>query len=606
MFTRNLRSGKDTWVNNARPDANYNGAQRLTVKTGVARGFVRWGIKLPAGAQVSSATATFYAAGASTGTRTLSLQRAAAGWDPGLETYNNQPGVVGTAATATVGTLADGDPIVFTISSQIGTIVNGAANYGFRLVTDTATAHRVYGFDSDHPPLLTIVYSIPPSKPTSLKPSGGAVATNKPTLSWPYVDPDGSDLNAVQVQINPTNAFSSPAFDSGWVTAEDSELDLTTTAYAGLANAATAYWRSRVRDADMGESVWSDVVSFSRQDQGTLTITGPSGTTIKDATPRVTWSLTGATQAYWQVIVTRDDDPSIILHKTQKNRGTTTAYTLPEGVIDDEGIPYRIYVRTWDNVVRVAVPGFGTYVQAFKTVTVADGAAGAPSGLTADQYGETPGVVVTFTIGTAPDSFTIVRDGRVVKALLDPADIFVSGTTYQWIDWTAPPRTQHSYQARAVVAGDQSPRCAADTVTTTPHGVWLVDPSVDPARWIRMRGKDVGDWARSDTYVVHRVLGSSRPVKITTGMGGIDGGFKGTMHDNDVAGTTVVTQLTRINRMLERPDRTLRLIGGQLNIPVLFADLSPGVHDLLFDTLDKATISFKFWQDGELPFRARV
>ena len=608
MRTLPLKSGKDAFVKSgSTADGNFNSAQRLTLKTGVARAFVRWGIRLPDNAVVSEATAIFYAAGASSGSRTLSLQRAGDGWDPGLITWNNQPGVVGAVPTAAVGTLADGDPIEFTVTNQVDAIVSGAANYGFRLVTTAGTAHRVYGFDSDHPPLLRITYYIPPSKPTGLKPAGGAVSTGKPILSWPYVDPDGTDLVAVKVQIDAANNFTSGIdFDSGWFDTAESEIDLNDTAYAGIADLATIYWRAKVLDADGGESVWSDPVSFSRDDQGTLTITGPSGTTIKDATPTVSWSLAGATQKYWQVIVTRDDDRSVILHQTQKNRGTTTSYTLPKGVIDDEGIPYRIYVRVWDNVVRVPVPGFPTYVQALKTVTVADGAAGAPSGLSAVQNGDTPGVLIEFQRSSPPDYFTIVRDGRVVEALLDPDDLFVSGTTYRYIDWTAPPRTELSYQARAVVSGDQSPRCVADTVTTTPEGVWLVDDSLDPARWISMRGNGAGDWSRTDTYVVHRVLGASGAVKITSGMGGIDGGYKGALYDDNPGGATVATQLARINKMLERPDRTLRLIGGQLNIPVVVADLSPGIHDLLFETLDKATVSFKFWQDGELGFKARV
>jgi hypothetical protein len=607
MHTVLISSGKDAFVKDgSTADLNFNSAQRMTLKSGVAWAFDRWGIRLRDDATCAVATITFYAAGASTGSRTLSLQRAGDSWDPGTITFNDQPGVVGTIATASVGTLADGDPIVFTVTNPVQTIVNGAANYGFRLTTNAATAHKVYGFGSDHPPVLSIAYYVKPSKSTGIKPAGGAVSTNKPTITWPYVDPDGTDLAAVKVQIDAANNFVSGIdFDSGWVTSAEAELDLTTTAYAGLANAATTYCRVQVRDADGGESAFSDPVSFSRQDQGSLAISTPASTTIKDATPTITWALTGATQAYWQVIVTRDDDPSVILHKTQKNRGTSTSHTLPEGVIDDEGIPYRIYVRTWDNVHRVPVPGFPTYVQAIKTVTVADGAAGAPAGLTAVQYGDLPAVLITFTRATPPNSFTLVRDGRVIRALLDPDDLFVSGTTYQYIDWTAPPRRSLSYQARAVVSGDQSPRCAADTVTTTPEGTWLVDTSVEPARWIRVRGTSVGDWQRSDTYVVHRVLGAAGAVKITSAMGGIDGTFKGAMHDGD-AGVSVETQLNRINLMLAHPDRILRLIGGQLNMPVVAADLSPGVHEFLMETFDKATASFKFWQVGELGFKARL
>jgi hypothetical protein len=607
MPTTRIVLGKDTWAGSGHPDLNHNGDQKLRLQspgTNTAYAYIRQGIKLPVGAVVSSATITVYAAGASTGSRTLSAQRIAAGWKPGDLTYNHRPGVIGTAATAAVGTLADGDPIVFTVTSQIQTIVGAAPNYGFRISTSGTTAHRIWGFDSDYPPVLSIVWSIPPTKPTSLIPSTASIATGLPTVSWPYVDPDGSNLDAVKVQIDAANNFVSGIdFDSGWVTSEVSELDLSTTAYAGLANLATTYWRAQVRDQDGGESAWSDPVPFTRTNQGTLAISAPSGSTIKDATPTVTWGLTGATQAFWMVRVMLSDQRQVELFSTGKRTGTTTSYTLPEGVIDDEGVGYILQVTVWDNVHRQAVPGFPTYVRASKTVTVADGAAGAPSALSATPDANTPAVVLTWT-ATAPDTFTIVRDGKVIKALLDPADALVSGSTYTYTDWTASPRTQHSYAVRRVVAGDQSPKCAPATATPRPKGVWLVDSSVTPARWIVARGNGVDDWERADSYALYRVLGAAAPVKVTSAMGGLDGTFVGELWNNSFVSTA--TQLDTINLMLAHPDRTLRLVAGHINIPVVVGDLSSGVHELLLTNLDRAKVKWKFWQVGELSFRVPV
>ena len=608
MRTRPIKTGYDSWTGSGSPSLNHNRATKLSVKAGspTAYGWIEWGFELPKNAVVASATATVYAAGASSGSRVMSLQRSGK-WDPDDITYTNQPGVVGSAATASIGTLADADPITFTVTSQVNTIAGGAANYGFRLSTDATTAHKVYGFNSDHPPVLTIVYYIPPTKPTGIKPAVASVATNKWTLSWPYIDPDDTDLDAVQVQIDPGNIFSSPAFDSGWVTSADPELDLTTTAYAGLANLATTYQRVRVRDQDGGESAWSASVSIKRTDQGTLAITTPSGSTIKDPTPTVSWSLTGATQAFWRVKVTRDDDHSVVLHDTRKRKGTTTSYTIPAGVIDDEGIPYRIVVHTWDNVARIAVPNFPTYVAAVKTVTLADGAAGSPSSTTAVQWGSTPAVDVGWQQLDAlgpNDTFAIVRDNFVIVALLDPADVLVSGTTYSYRDWTASPLRQHSYQVRRVEPGNQSPKSAAATVTPKVEGVWLVDTIASPARYIVCTGTDVDNWTRTDQYALHRVLGASAPVKITTALGGTDGTYKGALFDQ--TGLSTKTMLDRIDRMIEKPDRTFRLVAGQVNIPVAVADLSPSIHQLLFTTLDKATVSWRFWQDGEFSFKARI
>ena len=611
MPVRRITLGKETWTGSGAPNLEHNRDQQLRLQdpgTHEAFAWILQQFKLPVGAVIVSATLRVHACGASSGAADMMAQRAAAGWKPGDLTYADMPGVVGAVATTSIGTLANGDPIDFTVTSQINTISGSAPNYGFRISTTRTTAHMIWGFGSDYPPELIITFSIPPTKPTGLIPSTASVATNKWTVQWPYVDPDMSNLAAVKVQIDAANNFVSGVdFDSGWVSSEVSELDLTTTAYAGLANTATTYQRVQVRDADGGESAWSDPVTVTRTDQGSLAISAPSGSTIKDATPTVTWGLTGATQAFWRVRVVLDANPRVELYDTGKKPGTTTSHTLPEGVIDDEGVAYRIEVYTWDNVVRQAVPGHPVYVRTTKAVTVADGAAGAPSGLTVVAHPYLPCNTLTFTASSGTDTFTFVRDGKVIKALVDPADILVSGSTYEYVDWNAAPRIEHTYAVRRVVAGEHSPKCTPDSCTNYAKGVWLIDTTADPVRWIKARGTSgVSDWERQDSYAVYNVLGASRVVKVTSAMGGIQGAqFKGELHDEDFV--DVPTQLARVNLMLAgNPDRTVRLVAGHLNIPIVYADLSTGVHELLFDDLDRAKVSWRFWQDGGLGFKVPV
>lgn len=604
MSTDRIRAGVATWASSDKAARNRNGTAVLKVEDTDAYAYIAPAVLVPAGATITSATLSVFAAEALTGTRTMSVVPVGASWKPSQLTWNDKPTTSGATVTVNANSLAVDAEITFDVTAFVQSVVNGSDFFGWRLSTSDATRRKIHSFNSSLPPRLTVAYTLPPAVPTSLVPGGGAVGASKPVVSWQFSDPDGDALSSIRVQVDAAMNGATPSYDSGWKAATVPELDLNTTTsptFPALTSGATTYWRAN-QQAGGQESGWSDWHELRFVTKGTLSITAPSGSTITSATPTVTWSLTGATQAAWQLIVTRSTDAATILYDTGVMSSATTSWTLPPGVVVDESWSYKVTVWTWDTVTREATPGVPTYSEASKTLTVADGATGAPTGITATPDPVTPAVVVGWT-NSGTNDFEVVRDGSVV-AVLDNADAKVSGSSYAWTDWTAQPLVQHSYQVRAVSASNiHSPRSAAATATPAAKGVWLVDPDTGT----RFGASDVGgvdSWTRADSYAVYQPLGATKPVKITSAMAGLSGEFAGEIYAH-AEFPTVASQVASVHALAERPDKVLRLVVGDRNIPVVVADLSVGIHSEVRATRDRARVSFKFWQYGELSFTPR-
>lgn len=612
MTTETVKTGRDTWASAEKPNLNRNASRKLIVEGSTAYSYKMAKVDIPEGSIVTSATLTFFAAGPSTGSRTLTLSRLEENWKPSQLTWNNKPTVIaGSGVTATVGTLKDGDPITFNVAAHLQAITDGSPHYGWRLLTSAATRHKVWGVDSDHPPVLTYTYMVDAVPPTNLSPSDGATSTRHPVLTFSHDPADDAELVSVRIQIDSARD-NTPDFDSGWVNSSVPELDLAATAYAGLpTDGSWTYWRAAVIDTTPHGVLaeWSDWHLIRYVPQGTLTLTTPtSGGLVYDATPDISWTLTGTgvTQFAWRVIVTRAGDPTAVIHDSGKRTGTASTYTLGPKVIDDEATPYTVTVRTWDSTWREATPGRPTYLEASRTFVMADGTTGAPNSLTAYADPDTPAVHLSWDSPTPVDSHTIVRDGvllnQILEVLVDPEDTQVGETTtHQWTDWTAAPGVEHTYYVRGVSSAGQSARSAGAHVTTHPKGVWLVDPVTEV--WVCASGLDgVAAWSRADTYGLYQPLGASKPVKVTSAMSGLVGEFAGEFYRTRETGRTVAEQTTHLHKLAERPDRVLRLVAGDINIPVVVADLSAGTHPELLRSGDRCRVSWKFWQYGELPF----
>lgn len=603
-----VRNATDASVIERNPSENVGSAPRLRLRGGsTVRNFahIHFARPFPLGATISSATLTVYNAeswGATT--KTMTLKRVTESWKAGRITWNNRPTVTTTGQVQVTKSTSqpDGTAWAFNVTTLMQNVANGATWYGFRLEIDEDTVLRkLYSANAGkNKPVLTVTYSTAPKAPTTLSPSGNrVVAVAKPTLRFDFTDRAGNTaLNAIQVQINPTNVWTAPAFDSGTVTASEPQLDLNDTAYPGLAEAASTYWRVRVQDASGQWSAWSAGAQFQRVAKPTLSITNPAASPnnfVDEATPPIAWSMTG--QTAWQVII--KDSLERWLYNSGKTLGTDTSWTLPAKIIQDT-VTYTVVVRAWDSAERETTPGDTAYIEATREFTsrLNAGVTGV-SNLTSTSLYPLPGAQLDWTRATMPDKWTITRDGAVIDAGIDGVDLFVSGTSYRYTDRGARPNFQHAYAVRAVVNGLTSDTNPTTNITTTPRGIWLVDDDLDIS--VQLLDKDEGSWAMGEQAETHRPLGAMKPVRITQALGGYEGSISGRIMTQ--GGVSVSTWESRMWQLKERPGRTYWLTLSDQSIPVVIGNV---VIQPQAEAEITKLVSFDFWQVDDFPFEATL
>jgi hypothetical protein len=604
-----IRAGFDTWAGHAKPSLAHprEGVLQLNSNSPYeCEAFLWFKNPAPRGATITSATLTLRAKGASSGSRTITAQRVTQKWTESRLTYNGRPSATSTGqATAAIGTLADTDSITLNVTTIVQAWANSASNFGFKVTTSATTMHRLYSLNSAYKPTLTVVWSDAPSKPTNLRPSAASTSLAKPHLVFDYLDVSGdTSLAAVQVQIDDASDFATPIFDSGTVATTSAGLDLASTAFAGLTDGQTVYWRVRAQDGAGLWSAWSDVVSMTRKVKPALAITNLGGGVVYDPTPPILWSMTG--QARYQVLVYKTSNLTKAIHDSGQRTGTDTSYTIPAGILTD-GVSYTVEVRGWDAPTpsREATPGDPNYASAQALFSLAtDSSTGPVATLTAAPVDLTPWVDLTFTRSTTPDSFVLLRQDagsstwKVVRSEILPSDVFVSGTTYRLRYYGARPNRETSYAVRAVVNNKQSANGPTATLTTSPSGLWIVD--FDRGIYVTLWGNDEGTWSMVDDASVYAPVGSTEVIRIVNGMRGLEGSLSGLLMDG--FGKTFDQMESDLYAIKSEPTQTVRIIAGDENFTALVGNLRISPKPETRQGHIVKAVSFDFWQVGDLPF----
>lgn len=606
-----VSNGTDTWVKQNRPSDKLAGVDNLEVSNipgSVRYAYLSFARPFPKGVTILSAKLRMTSRYDETGSRTVTLKKVTAAWTSTKMTWNNKPAVSATDSKAlTKGTAPAYTVWEFDVTTHMQAVADGAAWYGWRFETSATTLyHQFFSANASVSgrsvkPTLEIVYIEKPSKPTQLSPAGGRVtALSKPILRFDFTDSQGSTtMQAFQVQLNPTNSFTAPAFDTGTYLASVPQLDLSTTAYAGLADAATAYWRVRVQDDSGLWSSWSDATSFTRRVKPTLTIVNPPANEIDEPTPPIIWSLTGGTQTAWQVIVKNANGDW--LHTSGKTTSTDVDYTIPAGVIKWNNISYNLEVRVWDTYGRESTPGDTAWIAAAKDVTYAYDATTDPvTSLVATLQYPKPVVVLTWARSLAPDSFTVRRDGEVIKAVLEPVDALVTGTTYEYVDYDASPGRAHVYTVEAVVNGKTSTPNPTSTITPEAVGIWLMDPTEDI--YVQILDADEGTWAMGEEAGIFSPLGGTKSVRVTQALRGYEGSLSGRIVELPDSTGTISEQEDDIWKLKSRPGRTYTLALSDISMKVVIGNVV--VAPLPTKEVTKK-VSFDFWSQ-EVPFQAEM
>lgn len=283
-----LTNAVATKVSQTAPTTIYDSTTQLAVRNFTAKdvnSYIYWSRPFPLGATISSAKIVFYTyAIPESGSHGFIFTRLGIAFSASKTNYNNRPTtfISGDKTVSKTGAQANKTMWEVDITDHMQTVSNGGKWYGYRIIpsiTEDITRH-IYSenaTDATLRPRLEVTWSDAPQTPTGLSPSGGrAVGEPKPVVRANFIDVSGATaLQAVNVQINATDVWTSPTFDSGTVLTSVPELDLEATAFAGVADGSTVFWRVRFQDAAGIWSPWSASTSFKYDAKGTLAVNNP-------------------------------------------------------------------------------------------------------------------------------------------------------------------------------------------------------------------------------------------------------------------------------------------------------------------------------------------
>lgn len=594
-----ITTGSDTFAYQPGPNANYAQARFPQIRSGSHMVYLSMPINLPAGTVVMSAKLQIPVHDRWVA-QTATLKAVADPWSVSSLTWNNKPAVLtvgsGISAAVTTGAVADGSWVEIDVTAMVQQIVNGRPNYGFRLESSQSGSPSalIRGFESGYESwTLDLVTSEAPFVATAVAPQG-VISLSKWVAQVDEVDA----LAAIRVQVDAAADSVSPDFDSGAVATTEPVLDLAATAYAGLADGASTYWRAQVTTLDGESSGWSDWVQVTRHVKATMTLSSPSGTDLWDASPSIDASLTpaGSSTTRWQVIVLDGNDPTDVRYDSGSK---LTGATLDHNIWADwknppfpKDGPYRIIVRAWDRSDRVSSIGDPTYIETVRDVTLSVKAGQTPpTTLTAtpaagDGY---PEVVLSWTRAADPDRFDVLRDG-VRIAEVDVDDARVSPGVWEWSDDGAPAWQEATYTVRAVTNSEQSADSPAAVVTVEVTGVWLRSTFGD----VMLAADDIDNFAQTDKRTTIELPYRAEDVDIITAVSGVSGTYKGFLssYDGDVDAARVILEQIR-----RHPDQSVRLVAATLNADVYLRGLSvTPSSDIIPDRNRRHTVSFGFFE----------
>lgn len=618
MTTSQRSAHIDSWAYEARRSDQHGPDKELLVGSGAGvRRFAYVYAQRPwsdsRGVTVISATLDLFVTRATPATTApLQVRTIVQSWNEKVVSWGSRP-VVDTLVVAT-GSVPASSPIGTKISIDLTTlfqtIVSGAPYFGVEISVDPAVVVGPLRFASseaanvDRRPLLTVVWSSAPDAPADLRPGAGRfLSIRKPVLAWSFGDVRDASAyqSAYRVQIDDVEIFTAADYDSTQIASGVSQIDVGATAYAGLpTDGAVRYWRAQVWDDSGAISAWSDPVQIRYAPLGVVAITAPTATT-PDLRPEVVWTFTppaapagfGAVvqEAYRVVLERLDGIRWTVLSDSGLITGTATTYAPPI-TLANLAATYRATVYVADSLDRESLPAASALARAVQSFTVApSGSVTNPTGLTATVL-QGYAVRLDWSRATRPDHWSLEVDGAILE---DWIDVTPTGTAYTWTYYGVLPRKATTLKLHAAeLVGGAYVLSTGTTVavTTSPDGIWLVDPTTGTA--IHLADKDALGAEIAETSAVYPRLGERSPVIVTELVRGYEGSVSGVLLDwsGQNARTAKAAAID-----LRELGADLRLVLGDLNLPVgifgLVANPTPRPGDSVFE------VAFGFVQTGE-------
>ena len=479
MSLATVVAGSSVWVNEFSPDKVMPQSDNLYVGTTAGQtryAYVAFPTAWAPGSTIMTAKLQLRAGRVwPAATYTLKVRTVTAPWSNSIS-WANRPTVGVTELTFTK-TNPQGLVWEADVTTLIQQVAAGAPWYGLRLETTPFALSTTFQSNLGlYPPQLIVNSTKPPEQPSSLRPGmsvGAAISQQYPPLTYVFKDLGGNmDQVAHQIQIADSKAklvANTPDWDSGEVATTiplfDTSLTYSTatptTTWGGLANLSTRYWRVRAKDGDGLWSVWSTEATMLRNTYGVLAWSPSAPTAITEGSPSFSWTLTGKTQTFYQLVLTSPDSPTQEpLYDTGRQYSTNQTVNIPFGIVKRADWRYKVTLRVWDTVNREAIPGDPGYLELSTGDLPVNFNASVPSPTGLAMTGDLllPVANLSWTQSTPPAYYQLLRseDGGnsyVYVKEAPAASLNVGGTNYEWDDNQAP--TNKNIKIR-VVAVDSS------------------------------------------------------------------------------------------------------------------------------------------------------
>jgi hypothetical protein len=468
-------------------------------------------------------------------------------------------------------------------AATTGTVVDNPNGSGFRATAPPSGAWRS--------PFRHMV--LEPSKAYTIR----FTVRSSATQSLPFYIRRASSvgLTAGQVSLGTVAAVAN--------TTQEVVFQFTTTSSAWDSDAAGLTIGASTGAFSPGSTVVIDGVTVREGTHSAAAMAPFAGTTsmgpVFDPTPPIVWEVTGGSQHRYRVLVDHVTEPDRWVYDSGVIQSSDNTHTITSGLRDDR--TYRVRVRVWDAETREATPGDPPYREASARFYLDTDAVVSPvSDLTIRQDGVTPYVILEWQRSSTPDRFAIVRDGAI--AVVDGAELFVSGTTYRYRSYYAAPNQPTKYEVRAIVNERTSQDNPSATFTTRVEGLWLVDR--DRKISVTLWGDEEGSWDAPDDASEYMPVGGSRVVRIVSGVRGLEGSLSGLLMDG--FGKSFAEQERDLYALKERPYQTVQLYAGDMSLEALIGNIVIAPSPRTRRGQRVKHVSFDFWQVGALPFSATI
>lgn len=402
--------------------------------------------------------------------------------------------------------------------------------------------------------------------------------------------PAGATITAVTDATNAT--ISAAATASGTVTATITRSGT----YPGIAIDEIVWWRVRVQDGAGLWSGWSEPENFTRKAKGIITITNPAlepNNFIEEPTPPVSWTFSKPQRAYQVYIY--DYARREWVWDVGKVTATDQNVTIERGVIRGTGSLYRLWVRVWDLENRESTPGDPVYTDAWRDFTYNFDATTDPvTSFIVTEDRTYSMVTLQWERLTAPDTYTVLRDNRVIESDIEPDELLIPGTTtYRYTDRGGSPREEHDWKVVAVVNGRSSAN--NPTVSATPKAITTCISRPNGADPVLLFNPD-NDVQLFEATEIHQITGDAPPVLIRQSLGGYVGSIAGRIADH--GNTTARQFLDRLDELRQDTGMKMLLTTADLAIECIIYNITH--HPIpIADGTTEYEVSADFYQTDE-------